>query len=216
MIRRTSPVKRPFSGAPVSIALTVLAFCNGGTLTAHAQSPAGPQKIDKPFSVRLGSNSFGDSGTRKTIGSSTSVIGLGYDFYRTSGDMPITLQGYADYYTPQDKTVTDAGVRTKTKLSSLFGIGVTARYPLTRTVESSRVFPYVGAGLGYYSSKVRRESDEGGSVTTGARTEGGVGARLFAGGTLRGGYIGEIEYAWLPSNGPVKPSGFAVRAGYRF
>jgi hypothetical protein len=183
---------------------------------ANAQTPSTTTKVSKPFSVKLGSLVYTKSSTKDAIGDNPVFFGVGYDFLKTASDHPVIVQGFFDFYLPKERTVTTGSISTKTKLESMFGVGVTARYQLIKTTETSRSFPYVGLGLGFYSSKVKQTIEEPEFLDSSSKTKGGLGGKIFVGGNLRDGYIGEVEYNWLPSNGPVNLSGLAVRVGYKF
>jgi hypothetical protein len=191
----------------------------GLTTSANAQgtAPGGAMKVDKPFSVKIGGLFFSNSDTKDALGNSTLSLGVGYDFLKTASENPLIVQGYIDYFLPKDGTVTLGGISQETKLENMFGVGVSARYQLVRATDTASFFPYAGIGLGVYSSRVKQNTSGGEQTPTSTSdTKTGLGGKLFLGAELKQGFIGELEYNWIPSNGPVKPSGFGARIGYRF
>ena len=112
-------------------------------------------------------------------------------------------------------------VTQETKMDFAYGVGVAARYQLVKATDTASVFPYAGLGLGVYGSKFKSttstDNGEGGvSVSEDSNTKTGLGGKIFIGAEMKQGFLGELEYNWMPDNGPIKPSGFGLRVGYRF
>jgi hypothetical protein len=191
---------------------------------AHAQGSTAATtttKVVKPISVKIGGLWFGNSDTKDAIGSSTISLGIGYDFMKTKAENPVVLQGYLDYFLSKDGTVNVANVTQETKMDYAYGVGVAARYQLVKATDTASVFPYAGLGLGVYGSKFKSstttDNGEGGlSVVDDSGTKTGLGGKIFIGAEMKQGFLGELEYNWMPDNGPIKPSGFGLRVGYRF
>lgn len=187
----------------------------GLTASAHAQDAGGAMKVAKPFSVKIGGIFFSDGDVKDAIGNSTISLGVGYDFLKTKAENPLIAQAYLDFLLPKERTfrVSDGegSFEAKSKLNHSIGVGVAARYQLVRATETTSVFPYAGLGLGVYNSKVSSSFD-GGSDSS---TKTGIGGKLFVGAELKQGFIGEIEYNFIPGDGG-NLNGFGARIGYRF
>jgi hypothetical protein len=187
----------------------------GLTASAHAQDAGGSMKVAKPFSVKIGGIFFSDGDVKDAIGNSTITLGVGYDFLKTKAENPVVLQGYLDFLLPKERTDSfDTGEGTlerESKLNHSIGVGVAARYQLVRATETTSVFPYAGLGLGIYNSKMTSSFD--GDSDSSTKT--GLGGKIFVGAELKQGFIGEIEYNFIPGDGG-NLNGFGARIGYRF
>ena len=111
----------------------------------------------------------------------------------------------------------------KGTLDSAFGVGVAGRYIFMNKPTTS-FMPYGFAGLGVYSVKVKGEGsvNNDGTITSfsDSKSATGLGGKIGLGIELKQGFLGEVEYDFLPNvddNGTTaKLSGLGVRVGYRF
>ncbi len=192
----------------VAGAAGLLWLATSGAAQAQTAGAQGPFP-NRPYRIKFGGYMPRSSRTRDAIGYSFPSFGLGYDFKRSFFVLPVTFEGYVDYF----DRVKNTGNYGRSQARVLGG-GVTAKYNLDP--ESTNYRPYFGLGVGLYTAYVKQEVN-GGRATQRRTTLGG---KLVLGAETRGALFGEIDYNFVPHPSifgtDVSLSGFQARIGARF
>ena len=218
----------------------VLAGLFAAAGTAHAAVDTKP--VQKPFGIRIGymltsvnSTVFPGNNSR-SFSLKPFNVGLSYDISKPKATNPAIFGVYADWFAERSNDQTFGGgdeVLKATSKVSAFGIGGNARF-LFGSANAAWA-PYAGVGVGGYSVRARIHTfdydptiplDQQTPIELSkSKTEVGVGGKLLMGIQEKSGFLGEVEYEFLPSanvasstakylNG--KLSGLNLRVGYRF
>lgn len=152
------------------------------------------RSTEKPIRVLIGIFQPTAHGARSALN-----LGVGYDVLKSKDKAPIIYNLYVDYSSRRETV--GVGESPERRDVSRTGVGVSVR--LMTDSANNRARSYYGAGVGSYT------------VKSGV-SKSNLGGKAFAGHEHNSGVFVEADYTLIAKVNGTDPSGWSVRAGYRF
>jgi hypothetical protein len=152
------------------------------------------QSTEKPIRILVGVFQPTAHGAKSALN-----LGIGYDFLKSKDKAPLIYNLYVDYNSRRMNVAVGEG--TERRDVSRTGIGVSARL-LTHSADNE-ARSYYGAGVGSYTVK-------------NGTSKSNFGAKAFVGHELNSGIFAEADYTLISKVNGTDPSGWSLRAGFRF